>query len=35
MYKKIDNDDIRFLIDTCGEEEVFAGEDISEDFSHD
>lgn len=35
MYKKIDKNDIDFLIDVCGEDEVFVGEGISEDFSHD
>lgn len=35
MYKKIDKNDIDFLIKVCGKEEVIVGEDISEDFSHD
>jgi glycolate oxidase len=35
MYKKIDKNDIDFLISTCGEDEIIVGKDISEDFSHD
>jgi FAD/FMN-containing dehydrogenases len=34
-YKKIDLKDIEFLTGVCGSERVFAGENISEDFSHD
>ena len=35
MYKLIDKHDIDFLISVCGEENIFTGKDISEDFSHD
>ena len=35
MYKKIDNTDIEFLINLCGEENVLVGENINEDYSHD
>ncbi len=34
-YKKLEGKDIKFLRDLLGEERVFIGEDISEDFSHD
>ncbi|MGL6105361.1 FAD-binding oxidoreductase [Romboutsia sp.] len=34
-YKIIDQNDIDFLINVCGEENVIAGNNISEDFSHD
>jgi len=34
-YKKINKEDIEFLISVCGEDRVFTGEDINEDFSHD
>lgn len=35
MYKSIDNNDINFLIELCGKDNVFVGEDINEDYSHD
>ncbi|GAA0706866.1 FAD-binding oxidoreductase [Paraclostridium ghonii] len=35
MYKRIDKNDIDFLMNICGKEEVIVGEDINEDFSHD
>lgn len=34
-YKKIDEKDIEYLKSVLGEDRVFVGEDISEDFSHD
>lgn len=34
-YKRIDEKDIEYLKSVLGEERVFIGEDISEDFSHD
>lgn len=34
-YKRIDEKDIEFLKSVLGEDRVFVGEDISEDFSHD
>ncbi len=34
-YKKIDGQDIDFLVSIAGRERVFAGEEINEDFSHD
>ncbi|NMM63120.1 FAD-binding oxidoreductase [Clostridium sp. P21] len=34
-YKKLDKKDIDFLIDILGEDRVYTGENISEDFSHD
>ncbi|RKD31544.1 FAD-binding oxidoreductase [Thermohalobacter berrensis] len=34
-YKKIDKNDIDFLISVCGEDRVFTGDEINEDFSHD
>ncbi|MFD3156368.1 FAD-binding oxidoreductase [Haloimpatiens sp. FM7330] len=34
-YKKIDVKDIEFLKSICGEERVYLGNEISEDFSHD
>ncbi|MEW9123942.1 MAG: FAD-binding oxidoreductase [Thermotaleaceae bacterium] len=34
-YKKIEKEDISFLIAVCGRERVFTGEEINEDFSHD
>lgn len=35
MYKSIDKNDIKFLIDVCGNDNIFVGEDINEDYSHD
>lgn len=35
MYKKIDAQDVQFLKELLGEERVFVGEAISEDYSHD
>lgn len=35
QYKKIDENDISFLVDLLGEDRVFTGENINEDFSHD
>ncbi|WP_373601254.1 FAD-binding oxidoreductase [Paraclostridium bifermentans] len=35
MYKKIDEKDIKFLIDVCKSENVIVGNDINEDYSHD
>lgn len=35
MYKKIDEKDIEFLRNLCGEENILIGEDINEDYSHD
>lgn len=34
-YKVIDSQDISFLTSICGEERIFTGEGINEDFSHD
>lgn len=34
-YKKIDEKDIEFLVSVLGEDRVYTGENISEDFSHD
>jgi glycolate oxidase len=34
-YKKLDKKDIEFLISVCGEDRVYTGENINEDFSHD
>ena len=34
-FKKIDNNDLDFLVSICGEERVFTGENINEDYSHD
>ncbi|AKN29737.1 2-hydroxy-acid oxidase [Clostridium carboxidivorans P7] len=34
-YKKLDKKDIDFLIDILGEDRVYTGENINEDFSHD
>lgn len=34
-FKKIDDKDVQFLISVLGEDRVFVGEDINEDFSHD
>ena len=34
-FKKIDDKDVQFLISVVGEDRVFVGEDINEDFSHD
>lgn len=34
-YKTINQNDIDFLINVCGEENVVVGNDINEDFSHD
>ncbi|WP_179948105.1 FAD-binding oxidoreductase [Geosporobacter ferrireducens] len=34
-YKKIDEQDISFLISACGQDRVFVGKEINEDFSHD
>lgn len=34
-YKKLDDNDIKFLVDLLGQERVFTGKDISDDFSHD
>jgi FAD/FMN-containing dehydrogenases len=35
QYKKLDEKDIKFLVELLGEDRVFTGEDINEDFSHD
>jgi glycolate oxidase len=35
MYKKIDKEDIKFLIDLCGSENIIVGDSINEDYSHD
>ncbi|MBV7276336.1 FAD-binding oxidoreductase [Clostridium sp. PL3] len=35
QYKKLDQNDIKFLVDLLGEDRVFTGENINEDFSHD
>ncbi|MTI71326.1 MAG: FAD-binding oxidoreductase [Firmicutes bacterium] len=34
-FKKIDQKDIDYLISVCGEDRVFLGDEINEDFSHD
>lgn len=34
-YKKIDEKDINFLVELLGEDRVYTGEDINEDYSHD
>lgn len=34
-FKKIDKNDLDFLISVCGEDRVFTGESINEDYSHD
>lgn len=34
-YKKIEQMDIDFLVSVCGEDRVYIGEQINEDFSHD
>ncbi|WP_432406438.1 FAD-binding oxidoreductase [Wukongibacter sp. M2B1] len=34
-FKKIDNNDLDFLVSVCGEDRVFTGENINEDYSHD
>jgi len=34
-YKKIDKNDIDFLVSVCGEDRIFIGDEINEDFSHD
>lgn len=34
-YKKLDEKDVKFLVELLGEDRVFTGEDINEDFSHD
>ncbi len=34
-FKKIDNNDLDFLTSICGEDRVFTGENINEDYSHD
>ena len=34
-FKKIDDKDVQFLISVVGEDRVYIGEDINEDFSHD
>lgn len=35
QYKKLDEKDVKFLVELLGEDRVFTGEDINEDFSHD
>lgn len=35
QYKKLDEKDVKFLIEVLGEDRVFTGENINEDFSHD
>lgn len=35
MYKAIDKNDIDFLKNICGNENVFSGKEINEDYSHD
>ncbi len=35
QYKKLDEKDMKFLIELLGEDRVFIGENINEDFSHD
>ncbi len=34
-FKKIDNNDLDFLVSVCGEDRIFTGENINEDYSHD
>jgi hypothetical protein len=34
-YKKVDQEDIDFLIGLLGKDRVFTGDEISHDFSHD
>lgn len=34
-YKKLEDMDIKFLVELLGEDRVFTGEDINDDFSHD
>lgn len=34
-YKSIDAEDLRFFRNLCGKDQVFTGEEINEDFSHD
>ncbi len=34
-YKKLDVKDIEFLKSVAGQERVYTGEDINEDYSHD
>lgn len=34
-YKKIETNDINFLVELLGKDRVYVGEDINEDFSHD
>ncbi|QAT39904.1 FAD-linked oxidase C-terminal domain-containing protein [Clostridium sp. JN-9] len=34
-YKKLDEKDVKFLIDLLGEDRVYTGENINDDFSHD
>ncbi|MEY7999968.1 FAD-binding oxidoreductase [Clostridium sp. Mt-5] len=34
-YKKLDNNDIKFFVDLLGQDRVFTGENINEDYSHD
>lgn len=34
-YKKIDEKDIQFLISILGQDRVYVGEQINEDFAHD
>ena len=34
-YKKIDEKDVSFLVELLGEDRVYIGEDINEDYSHD
>jgi glycolate oxidase len=35
QYKKLDEKDIKFLVELLGEDRVFTGEGINEDYSHD
>jgi glycolate oxidase len=35
QYKKLDEKDVKFLVELLGEDRVFTGENVSEDFSHD
>jgi glycolate oxidase len=34
-YKKLNSDDIKFLVDLLGKDRVFTGENINDDYSHD
>ncbi len=34
-YKKLEDMDVKFLVELLGEDRVFTGEDINDDFSHD